>query len=726
MSHLQLSSQEEERYTREGEEKKKLREFFTSKSRALRNGLFPSFRSVLQHVGVAFSLETILKMGVGIGWLSREELLEEVDIDRKLCKDILKQWGNYTAIGIPAWNGPDIVGVYIISYPVTGYIPIVPGVDGVGFAPLASSTAPVVVMDNVDAALRMNLWAANENHDTAFVVYTGGSGAVEQYAGNRTVFWSVDDSFEWTVRAMKFPSATVLRGKSLGDVDITRNYYTDFSFGHVVTHLTKALTSHQEAAKQLSAFTSGANARAAIDGVGISPKDKAQILSYTLPQDYERVREYLEDGAQSLIVSWNGKEVRETPEGWVAGGKLISSAILRLQEIRVKEGADAEVIGCVVYKGRSYPFKTDLDRLRKSPGEWLARFVISEVGSVPYIEPGWKAKLLELAQQFHEPLPILRANTCGWEKDELKLPFFSVTKHGLEAKHTHGDGPHIPFPAPFSPAEWNAFSSFGFCQLFLGLLVNLLRTREGLPPYRLYLVSESHVLPRVATFLGEKMLTAVTAEDVERTRSAPLPLVIAPTATSAEVLFSCEGNVITSVDQRVGTLLTACPGWVKVRVQQVIEYGALRGIFTVLPELLRLEVKSHNEDDIYRTVGKYVLSIFKNELPAQNKIQAAAFDLDVYSRASAATRSTNVLRLIFAGISAGQIRPDYRLECVRVPIQEFTKYARHPAIRLPDTKAITAGFMESKFLIENADHGYWSFGRNIWDINSSIASVYAG
>lgn len=732
LTHIDFANAEQEHtYASVTEAKATVREFFFSKSRDLRLGVSPSLRALMASINAFFSLETVAAMGTGICWLSKEELLSGLSINKKLSAAVLREWGLYTAIGIPVWCAADIVGVYIISPRVTGYIPIVEGhpSTAAAFANLTSSASTVVVMDNIVAAFRMNVWAANEDSDTVFVVPPVTPVLTDDYAGKRTVFWAADDSLEFALRAMGTPSATVFQGRSLGDAKLEKEYYQGVTFSRVVERLSKASPAHQEVARRIALLPNSESVKAALGGRSLSPLDKSKILSYTLPQDFERVREYLDEGITSRVVMWGGKEVKETHEGWLSEGKIISSAILRVEEIRTQgPNGEAEVVGTVVYKRTAHGFRTPLEQLRRSPGEWLTKFVIGAVGSVPYIEAGWRMKLLELAQQFHEPRPVFKNGVYGWEAEELKLPQFTVSKYGVQALRSNNPGPQIPLPAPLSPAEWQAFESHGFCSLFLALAANLLRSQNGSETFSIYLVNESHVLPRVASFLVSRVLTSVSPGDLRDSGYAPLPIVVSATPDTSAALFSGDARryTVTSVDQHTATLLSINRRWLRVRVQQVIEYPALRALFHALPELLRLGVDCRDADDIFRSLATVLESTLKDQLPEVCRLSAAAFEMDLYSRATDATAATNIMRLIFSGIQSQAITPDIRVECVRIPIPAFRKYVRSPTVETPSVAQLTATLMEAKFLIEDPEQGYWAFGRNIWDINSSIASVYAG
>jgi hypothetical protein len=722
----------EDRYIAECESRNTTRNFFLKQSDALRQGISPSFRSLLSSLNASFSLETIIALGPSICWLSRDTLLDNVIINKKVCKELLKEWGLYTAIGLPVWEGVDVVGVYIISPRARGYIPIeeqeFPG--SAAFGILSSSSSTTVVMDSPLAALRMNLWNANEYGGTAFVSPMTPSVCTDRYQGKRTVFWSVDDTLGWAIKAMGTPSATVFHSKSLGSVNLEEAYFNDMSVTHIRERLATAVSPHQEAARRLTLITNGETAKAALEGLRLSPADKSKILSYTAPHDFERVRDYLDEGVQAQIITWNGKEVRETPGGWTADGKIISAAILRVDEIRAQgENGEAEVAGFIIYKGKNYSFRTNLEKLRKAPGEWITRFIINTVGSVPYIESGWKMKLLELAQQFHEPRPVFKQSLYGWDSNELRLPQFTVTRQGIEALRSHSPGPQVPLPAPLSPVEWDAFNIPGFCSLFLALTANLLRVKESLPPYSLFFVSESHVLSRIASTFCAPVLTDVTTGEIVESGYAPFPLTVSLSPTTAAPLFQGEGRryLMTSVDAHTANLLSLRREWMKLKVQTPIEYAALRGIFRALPELLRLDVECRDSDDLFRLLAQAVISAFRSEpLPESHKLTQAAFELDLYGRSTDATAATNIMRLIFAGITAGIVKPEYRLECIRIPIEQFRKYLRSPYLEAPSVKDLTEALLEAKFLIEAPDTGNWAFGRNIWDINSSMASVYAG
>jgi len=728
---LTVSDEELTQYQATARSQAEVRKYFIDRSAELYKAPSPSMRSLFGALNASFSMETVKLLGPSVCWLSREHLLDHVPLDRKLSRKLLSSWGRYTAIGLPVWNESVVEGVYIISQPVCGFIPFVAAPDkrAAAFSLLTSATSTTVVMDSPVAALRMNLWRANEHGGATFVVPSGLNFDTDSYLGHRTVFWSASDSLPWIAAATGTPTASCLLSKTVGDMDITRRYPAGTSFGRIDNLLTQAETPYKVLARELSDLPTVAAAREALANVRLGPAEKSKIISYTLPQDIDRMKEYLDEGVQLQTVTWAGRLVSETHEGWVSDGKLISSAILRVDEIRAR-GAQgmAEVLGGVVYRGKCYAFRTELDALRKSPGEWVTRFVIDNAGSVPYIEPGWKGKLLELAQQFHEPRPVFQNKNYGWDGDQLRLPHFSITRHGIESVRAEADGPQIPLPSLLSPAEWAAFTSNGFCQLILALLVNLVRTRTGEAPYSLYLVNESHVLPRLSAFLCSRLLTPITAGEVYKSGDGPLPTVAQVTEDTLGLAFvgGRRKHLVISVDIKTASLLTVNSEWVKLRVQQVIDYPALRAVFHFLPELIRLDVRCSGEEDDFRRLAGYLVHAFKDQLPSANRLAASGFELDLHNRVGASNSATNILRLVLNGVTEKAIVPQYRLECVRIPLPEFRRYLRASAVPLPTIEDMTATLMGAQFLIEDANTGVWAFGRNIWDINSKIATAVSG
>lgn len=668
------------------------------------------------------------------------QTLDEILGDYKLpktAKPALTWWRKYMSIAIPAWEGADIIGLFLLTTNGSHYLPLFERMNtGAAFAKVPSFIDPaVVVMDNIEQALRLTIWSMIEGHEaTGFTVPYGVRDAVEYFRSGRTVFWSPSGDVKHALRAMGTPDARVLTEVETGAFHTEREYPCGNSFGRFQRALEEALPAHQAVAYQLAQMKVPA-ARAVLAGHTIDIVDRAKIMAYLQGEDAKHVGRLFEDVIRDETVTWNGYVVTDTPEGWISKGKLVTSAKLVVEKIRpLGRKGEALTEGHILYQTPSgdrvtIRFREKLSVLRRNTADWLQRKVVADTGYVPYIDAGWSKRLFEIAQQFHLPTPVLQEQSYGWTENGLAFPNFTVTPRGLRGNRSMIDGPALPLPSPLSPAEWDAFKVHGFCRLALALTGNILRTKYDRPGMGLMLTNEPHVIQRLSSALGCGVAASPDREKIEEAALKPLPLFTEWTTPRLRDMFlATQGhrNIVLSVDGHTARLSTLNAEWLQLRVGPGVDYQALRGIFYLLPKLLTRNLDL-DADTFYRD-----LATAMDEQVAEHcvsKLGMAAVDLDQYYSYRSGTAASRIMELIFWGIDRGDIEPEYFPTGVFVAEEQFVAATANPVVQIPPFTDLTSKLREASFLQDREiTHntrrvGGWFIPKMVWDLNASLMQV---
>jgi len=675
----------------------------------------PDIRALLPHVCVL-----------------RKDDFEEAGIELPdTAKSTLSWWKRYVAVGIPCWDGIELVGFWLLTVKGCRYLPVShePAI-GTGFALLSSFTSEFsVVVDDPVVALRMVFWSQTCNRiPTAFLCTHGFRDNLETCNSGSTVFWSPAGNLQHYLRALNTPGArivahTVFRG------DMTREVPLRGSWGQFRREIINALPAHQSVAYRLL-DTKVDEARPELSRRSIDPNDRAKVLSHVSGDDARHLERIFSSSIRDETISWNGVAITDTEDGWVVRGKIISAAKLYLEQVRPQEGSgDATVTGTITYRSprgdrHSFPFKDWLSHIKKNPGTWLQQKVLLEAGYHPHVENVWAKKLFEVAQQFHVPTPIMADQMYGWNDGKLRMPNFTVDKNNLYATKSLVEGPGIPLPAPLDQMEWSSFRNTSFCRVLLTLLGNLVRTRHDRRGIGVMLTNEPHMVNRLAQAFGARIWVNPTIEDLDDHYNDPMPLFTEwSNHQLAEVFNKTDGykNVILSVDKRTARLSRLQPDWLQLSIGEAIDYGALRSIFLLLPAVLRARSLDVGSESFYRDLADVTLPEVSDHCP-RPRLTSAAVDLDTHNTYKSSTAATRILELVFYGIEQGDVFPEYGDEAVFVKKSELRQSLASPIIAMPSFMELSSRLRDSRFLINETD-SHWAVARMAWDLNASLAGV---
>lgn len=703
----------------------RLKAYVREQADYMKKGTPPAVNGILSKLGCRRHERTIQQLLPHICVLTKSHFMEAGFIDRETQKSIrpvLKWWGRYTALAIPAWQGTVIVGFWLLTNKGFNYLPVsARAAVGNGFAMVPSISDPTVfVVSDPTVALRYTIWSMlDAGRPTAFVVPHGLRDTAYHYRARRTVFWSPNNDPRWYLRALKSPTAQVLDADVMGPFDTENKYPCRGSFQQFLVKAKESKCAYEATAKRLLSLKLS-EARDALIGMRLEPNDQSQVLAYASGADAERLANIFEESIPDRSVIWGNTTITDTPQGWMCKERIISSAKLHLEQIRPQgNSGDAIVVGSVVYNRRSYRFRESLDKM-KNTGEWIQRFVVSKCGQIPYVETRWKMKLIEIAQQFHQPEAIMGSQQYGWDELKLRMPFFAVdAEGGVYPVQNTVDGPQMKLPPPLSDAEQEAFQSAPFCRLFLALLGNLVRTANGQPGAGIMLSGEHHIVDRVASVFGADVVSNPMRREIRECSHDPLPMFVHWDDHTMRRLIEMHGfkNVLISVDAHTSQLCCINPDWIRLEVGGAIDYQALRYVFLCLPAVLRTSVEI-DKDTFYRDLADCVSA----EFGAKNALLTGAMDLDTHSVYRPATAASRIMELIFYGMEKGEIEPRIHDAYVSIYFKEFEPAVSSPIISVPSIAELTRRLEDADFLVYHNLHK-WDIARAAWDMNVSFLSV---
>ncbi len=663
-------------------------------------------------------------------YLQREQLQEIGFEPPDHAKETWTWWGRYSALAVPCWDGALINGFWLLTTKGSQYLGVTDRqATGTAFA-LASSFQDehVVVVDQLETAIRYSLWSSIETGRVWPIVCNYGlRDRTENYRARRVIYWSETGASRHYLRALTVPSAQILLTEEalMAKPD---DLPFDGSFGQFRLYLRSAMPAHQACARHLL-MTEAEVARSALVSTPIDPADRAKILAYVQGDDQRLLTNLFSDDNTEQTISWNGRVITDTPQGWTCKGEIISQVKFYIEQIRPHgQAGEAQAVGTIVFSSRQgerhvLGFSEKLSTLQRNTAAWLQGKIVTAAGALPYIDGKWKTRLLEIAQQFHLPTPIMSNRLYGWDAGVLRMPYFTVDDKQITASQTLVEGPLLPVPAPLSPAEWGAAANAGFCRIVLALLGNMLRTRQGRPGMGLMLMNEPHVLTRIAKALGSDVLANPTAETLEIRAQDPLPLFTEWSPSRMRQLFEISGpkNCMISVDRHTDKLSTITPDWLHLRIGDVLDYQALRLVFLLLPELLRSGSLDVEVEDFYRNIAQLIRDTIQRECP-NHRLTQAAIDLDQYFSCRNSTSGSRIVDLMFYGIERGDIKPVDHPDSIEIRHNEFSQTLAGTAVPMPSIADLTVMLQDARFLVKEGAVS-WHISRMAWNMLKSLSAA---
>jgi hypothetical protein len=644
--------------------------------------------------------------------LKKEDLY---DLEVPMPQDadpVFKWWGRHGAIGIPTYDGVDVVGFWILTQRGSMYLPIINRRTAAAFACVPSMNDPAVfVVDTIEDAIRLTVWSAlHQEKPIGFVVPVGVQHAPELYSAKRVVYWSSTDDPAWILRSRHCPQNTLMLNSTVSRVGVYP-FDGDFpKFMHEVETL--ALPAYEGIAKFLLSLPRREAAKA-ISVEPMEPSERSKISAYASGEDV-RILQQLFSLQAPISVTYSGLSVSETPNGWVCKNRVISSAMFYLDEVRPFTPApDAMVIGSVVYDGRAVAFQERLSVLRRNAASWLENFVVQKFGAIVHIERTWKNRLLELSLNFRKPNAVMPGQRYGWSGKTLRMPFFIVDDKDITPSFEVVDGPLTPIPALFTEAEKDAFNSDGFCRIFLVMLRNLLRTSSG-PGTGWALVNQPHVVERTAHALGLSVQRDPSDALIQSQQSDPIMRPTLLVEALGRVLSNGHpANLLISLDRTTAAMAHIFHGWPILAVEQTVEYQCLRGIFFVLQSLLSQPRNVKN----YRELS----TIVENCFGIKGALCSAGLSLDRAQILSERATAVKLSEFFVEMFRAGQLDVTPVEDGFSIRHADFYALVAASPVKVPEAKVISHELALAKFLSRNTD-STWVLMQETWNFHIGMAT----
>jgi hypothetical protein len=667
---------------------------------------------------VRYPTTTFKAVGALMGVMSRKDWEESFGAPDASMREIWKWWATYSALVIPAWDGVEIVGAFLITSQGDRYLPLVPRA-GTGFAEAVSVFDDLaVVVDDIRVAVRYNLWAANEHTPMRMVVPYGVRDNARHFSAKRLIYWSSrPNKAQWLLRAMSIEHAQIYSGKVLAEIDPTQKYPAKMSANQLKSLFIQSPGAHRGLALLLLRMDPGV-AKAEVAGSALSAEDRARIIHSVQGEDALFLERILAENIVAPTVTWDAGVITETLDGWHFGGRRISGAILRLDTQQQLSG-DLMISGSIVCDKTSYPFKEKYSVISKNPGNWIKTYLITR-GKTPYIEPAWNNRLYEIARRFHPP-STMTSSSYGWSQDVLMFPNFCIDAKKIYTTQGGILGPQLGVPNAMAPADWDAFKWQGFCKMFLVLLYAVIRGKTELPPQGILLCNEPHIIDRLSKTFSVDLVQNPTPDDIDLVATNPLPLLATWTSTGLRSILNHPGhkNLMLSVDSHTARLASILTDWIQLSVEKT-QYDPLRGIFLIIPELLKGGRIAVDPNKPFRSLATIVDAWVMREAGIKTMVKTSGFDLDTARWNSQTNSATKVMGLIHYGISRDVIRPTYRDTEVLVSHDEFGSATSSMVVNVPHPKQLTARLAEAKFLVGESP-GRWHFGMDTWNLNKMLA-----
>jgi hypothetical protein len=631
--------------------------------------------------------------------------VEDLDIPISSDADpVFKWWGRLGAVGVPTYDGTDITGFWILTQKGSMHLPLVVRKTTAGFGCVPSMADPAVfIVDTIEDAVRLTIWSAvHQEKPIGFVVPVGVRDTPEHYSAKRVIYWSATDDAAWILRSRHCPQNLVMLNKTVTRTGVYP-FDGDFPrFMHEVELL--AMPAYAGIAKYLMSLPHR-EAVKAVSSEPMEPAERSKISAHASGEDARLLLQLLSAQAP-LSVDWSGFQISETPNGWTHKGRVISSAMFYLSELRpFANGVDALVTGSVVYGGRSVAFQEKLSVLRRNPATWLENFAVQKFGVIVYIEKPWRPRLLEISQRFRSPTPIMPGQRYGWDNHALRMPLFIVDGKDITPSFEVIEGPLTPLPAVFTEAEKDAFNSPGFCSLFLILLKNLIQTESGVGS-GWALTNEPHVVERTAHALGLRVQHDPTDAVVQSQRGDPImhPTVL-NTSISRVVGPGTTPNMLVSLDRLTASLAHIFYGWPSVSISSEIEYPCLRGVFFALQALLtQPKTVKH-----YRELANVVEDCFG----IKGALHTAGFALDLAKNHSEHSVAVKLITFMVAMHKKGQLPVTVTEKGVVVSHADFYALTAGSPVQVPNEKEISHSLALAKFIVNSTDKD-WTLLTDAW------------
>lgn len=603
-------------------------EFYRRTSQLLRGNIPSSVNVLLSEFKCQFNPPSIAKMADHMGCFRAEDVPESLRSNAN--RHTLALIGRYSVLALPVWAGSILSGFYLLHSTElpNGYVYLSLLADQ-GYAygkTIETHHDHCIIANDPIVALRLMSRQCFEKgrYVTPVVVPAGAHDNRQCIPTRHTIFLPCPtagpDFAEWYIRACHFPGSETIQDWKLG-------FTIRSSWPKPITGPTigideilrwmrdQTLDSHHALGAMLLSKSAGDAARLVMS-FDLTGPERAKILSFFDGHEVTRLADLLATEKTVASIRLDGDLIEETSDGWVKGKVLISDATVHFTHMRTDATTAQSVLsGIVTVRGKAIPFKEDYAVLRKGMAAWLDKLVRLH-GEWARINAKWNSKLLDIARAFSIDMAMNASDRpAGWvSKGSLVFPAFTVDTNGVHRCINNVEGPEIPYPRPLSTADTDNFTNQAFCQVFMALLGNLVRTAADSSGVGIVVKNAPHLPERIAAALGVPFHRDASPEAVAANARGPLPLfgTWEPGALAAMMKAKGAKHVFMSVDEKTFDLFGTEPGWLRLNVVSLDHYEALRGVFEMLVHLLG----------------------------SDNHVGSRAFHRDLAQKLTAATRST--------------------------------------------------------------------------------------
>jgi hypothetical protein len=676
----------------------------------LKNGAPGSFLAILSHYNCRLGVqipESLYRHAIPL----LQSRFDNIEFPLPAEADpVFRWWGKNGAIALPTYDGSRIIGFWLITVKGNNYLPIVTSKTGAALGRIPSlGDDAVFVIDNAIEALRLTVWSSVHcSRPYGFVVPVGLQDALEHYAAKRVIYWSMTDDTRWIMRSRHCAHNLVLLNSSVGRGSGPFPCNGDFPhFMDIVKN--SAVSTYHGIAKHLLTIPRR-QAGEAIATEPIEPTDRARIIAQATGEDARFLQQLFSSQSQT-VVDWCGTPVTETTRGWVTKGKLISAVMFYMDEVRPHDtGTDATVTGSVVYDGKSVAFQEKLSTLRKNTAQWLESFVVKKFGAICFIERAWRPRLLELSQRFRKPNAVMPEQRYGWSGKTLRMPFFIVDDKDVTPSYEIVDGPRIPLPSPLSAAERDAFQSESFCKIFLMLLRNMLKARDG-ASHGWLLVNQPTLIDRVAYALGMDIQFNPSDAVLLMQRTEPVIRPTSLTDSVTRVLAQRPTHALISVDTATAKIAHIFHSWPIMSVTSAVEYQPLRGVFFAVHHSLSQPRTIRNHRDCAVLVSEC--------FDVKGALNYAGLELDREVLESEQSTATKLMRFLVEQHLAGELEAVPTADGIRVRTSDVVTCVTGTQVEVPPLKDITRQLASGEFLVGNTE-SEWELKTAMWSFYTSL------
>jgi hypothetical protein len=711
---LDLAEVELSAYMTATEQQDKLLGLIKTQSDNLKAQPHGSILAMLSNYGCRFQPGDLLKLLPHAIPLHRDKLDALELTYPKEARETLKWWGNFMSLAIPAYDGLAVVGFWLITPIGFNYLPLTDKTDkAVGFGLVPRLSDPLCfVTDNPIQALKLTLWSiVHTGKPLGFLVPYGPKDVLDLYKAKSVVYWSPEQSTEWLFRGLSTPGARSLSNAGL-DPSYTPKHdlpcggsYPQF-MAYVDAYSKPA---HQVLAQQLLLLPIE-KAREVLQGATIEPVDKAKCLGYVNGEEAKRLSDVFTAHVQAQAITWNGSVITETPQGWVCKEKIISSAMIYMDEVKpIGSTGDAWITGSIVHNSVNYPFREKYSVIKKKPGAWLQQKVIASSGHIPYIDRGWTNKLVEISQQFRTPKAIMAGASYGWNGPVLQLPNFSVDSKGVYPSKASVEGPSLLLPSPLSDAEKASFMDKGVRKLYVTLLGGLVRAHHELKSPGILLTDTASAAHRFTEALGAEVITNADSVSILEKGILPIPLVTLDMDLAKLFAGPESPYVLAQASKATAEAAGALQDWVIIEFKKPVDFRVFRGIFLELPQLLS---KPFVADTVYRDVanslnGKYPCKTFFAE----------GSELDGMLYNSHNNKHVKMIEYLAGLVRKDTIQTKEVKDGVVIPIKDVEAHMKANGVKLP-VEDLTY-VMSDKGLLIGSSPDEWVFSSYAWNFYRS-------